>query len=975
MGMPNLARQQQVSELYHAALLLEPPARTPFLQRHCGSDDGLRAEVSSLLACDAEAADFLEQSPSIVANPSPPAASIGSCIGPYQVVAHLGAGGMGEVYRARDSRLGRDVALKMLPTSVTTVPDRQRRFDREARTLAALNHPNIAAIYGVEESAGNRALVLELVEGQTLHQRIHGSVGETLGTGPDARPGARTRRGPVPVREALGIADRIAHALGAAHEQGVVHRDLKPANVMISSRGAVKVLDFGLARPFPGEPTAVDIRRLDPVRSAAIAGTAPYMSPEQVMGRPTDRRSDIWAFGCVLYEMLAGRPAFAGAEVGETVRRILDGVPDYAALPGAVPWRVRHLLTRCLERQPDRRQPDFTSVQRAIAESLLDLEDAPIADAARTGLSRRGAVVLGVMACAMIALVSSVWSNSPAALLPQSVVPLTSLEGHENYVSFSPDASRFAFSWEGDNVGHEGVYVQQIGVERAVRLTRPTGRDLSPVWSPRADLIAFVRQDDVRSGLYVVSATGAAERKLVDYASAGLHTCLGGCCLNRVIAWSPDGRWLVLSGAVIGSRAGTFAVPVDGGAPRLLVEMALPLINDHVSPTVSPRGDALAYGACSGEFSCFVEVVPLDHQFVASGRPRRLTALPRAVNGMAWMPNGRELLVAQASVWLNEFSLWRMDAFARRAPERVDVAGTAYYPALSADGRRLGFSRRTFDVNLWNVEDGRVAINPASSTHSDYDVNLSPDGTRIAFTTDRQGGASEIWIADRNGSNPTPVTQGTLSAGSPRWSPDSRLLVFDRLSEDGRAHVYVVDPRDRQPRRLTSWNYGDWLPTWSHDARWVYFNSAASGSREVWKVPAGGGEPMRVTEHGGSVGVESLDGRLLYYHRQVAGSSRDRLIARSLDGGGEREIDDVFNWAYAVAQDGVHYLRPPRGSSAPEQYDLCVWDPQAGETRVTATIAAEYMHANLTVSGDGRVAMVGAVDSASTDLMMVENFR
>ena len=199
MGMPNLARQQQVSELYHAALLLEPPARTPFLQRRCGSDDGLRAEVSSLLACDAAAADFLEQSPSIVANPSPPAASIGSCIGPYQVVAHLGAGGMGEVYRARDARLGRDVALKMLPTSVTTVADRQRRLDREARTLAGLNHPNIAAIYGVEECAGNRALVLELVEGQTLHERIHGSGGDPLG-----RWSRRSARGACPGRTGNG---------------------------------------------------------------------------------------------------------------------------------------------------------------------------------------------------------------------------------------------------------------------------------------------------------------------------------------------------------------------------------------------------------------------------------------------------------------------------------------------------------------------------------------------------------------------------------------------------------------------------------------------------------------------------------------------------------------------------------------------------------------------------------------------------
>ena len=328
-------RLQQVSRIYHEALARDPNAREAFVRQACGDDEVMRHEIESLLAQPASAENFLGDPAMAVAARlidavGPASLLTGRRIGSYQLLDLLGVGGMGEVYRARDDRLGRDVALKVLPRALAADADRLARFRREARLLAALNHPHIAAIHGLEEGDGLHALVLELVEGPTLAERLE-------------------RGGPLPVREALKIADQIADALETAHEKGIVHRDLKPANIKVKPDGTVKVLDFGLAKAVSSVPEGQDTvpapstgETLDGV----VLGTASYMSPEQARAQTVDKRTDIWAFGCVLYEMLTGRTAFPGDTISDTIAAILEREPDLSPLPALTPPSVRRLLQR-----------------------------------------------------------------------------------------------------------------------------------------------------------------------------------------------------------------------------------------------------------------------------------------------------------------------------------------------------------------------------------------------------------------------------------------------------------------------------------------------------------------------------------------------------------------------------------------------------------------------------------------------------
>jgi serine/threonine protein kinase len=354
-------RRQQISDLYHAALDRHPGERCAFLKEACDGDEALRREVESLLQYESQSVGFLESPAAAMAGAlaGEPAGHtiVNRQLGPYAIVAPLGAGGMGEVYRARDTKLGRDVAIKILPPHFTTDPERRARFAREARTLATLNHPHIGAIYGLEESDGVTALVLELVEGETLADRL--------------------TRGPLPLSEALPIACQIAEALDDAHQKGIVHRDLKPANIVLQASGnqglGAKVLDFGLAKPIGLDAAEGPTRHVgssfDGTADGRILGTPGYMSPEQARGLPIDRRTDSWAFGCVLFEMLSGRRPFEGETVTDTVARILEREPDWTVLPGDTPAAIRTLLRRCLRKEPQKRLHDIADAQIELDES------------------------------------------------------------------------------------------------------------------------------------------------------------------------------------------------------------------------------------------------------------------------------------------------------------------------------------------------------------------------------------------------------------------------------------------------------------------------------------------------------------------------------------------------------------------------------------------------------------------------------
>jgi eukaryotic-like serine/threonine-protein kinase len=745
--------------------------------------------------------------------------SPGSRLGPYEILNALGAGGMGEVYRARDSRLGREVAIKVLPAERLADEGRRRRFVQEARAASALNHPHIVTIHEIESAEGRDFLVMELVAGKSLDALI-------------PRQGMR-------LSEVLRIAIPVADALAAAHARGIVHRDLKPANVAIGADGAVKVLDFGLAKLVDNEASADDetsTRATDQGMSApgAVVGTIAYMSPEQAAGGKVDARSDIFSFGALLYEMSTGTRPFAGASSADTLSAVLRAQPKPPTeIVPALPRELERLILRCLRKEPGRRHQTMLDVKIELQDIKEESDSGHAAAAAPVDRSRRRTWLAAAALVAAAVVIVAVWmysSRSVPALAPVRVVTETSLRGGEIQPSFHPDGDQLAFSWNGGSDKNNDLYVKFVGSPEVRQLTSGPELDIFPAWSPDGRQIAFSRcpPDVLVSGcfLHVVSAAGGIPRKIFD------------CSMFRG-RWSRDSRWLVTECASPrGDQAGLYLVPADGGTPRRLMRGS-PGLSSLRMPDLSPRNDRLAYVDCTAFPACMLKVVEMTNDLQPIGTPKQLRAEVSLASEVAWNPDGASLIYSTQRGPLG-FHLWRQPADGSGVPERIEIAGlgaTGATLARTRDGRdRLAFFRVRSSVAIHEL--GAENAPPVlASTLWDFHPAYSPDGSRLAFSSSRSGETVEIWLSARDGSGAHPLTRGPGSEqGSPAWSPDGQRIAFDS-NAGGAFNIWVVATDGGAPKQITK-GPGDRLaPAWSKDGKWVYFSSGQGVSTTSGACP------------------------------------------------------------------------------------------------------------------------------------------
>jgi serine/threonine-protein kinase len=826
--------------------------------------------------------------------------SAGTKLGSYEVHSPLGAGGMGEVYQARDTKLNRDVALKVLPENLAGDPERMARFRREAQVLASLNHSNIASIYGIEDAGNTPALIMELVDGLTLADRI--------------------ARGPIPVVEAIAIARQIADALEYAHEKGVTHRDLKPANIKITSDGKSKVLDFGLAKVLQAEPSGSSDPSSSPTFTGAhtlagmILGTAAYMSPEQAKGKIVDRRTDIWAFGCVLLEMLTGRPAFDGETITDTMAAIVRAEPDWSLLPSETPSKLREFLRRCLRKDPRQRLQSMGDARIALDEALSDPSPpqgpAPLH---QTHARRTQAWVLtGLLTLAIGIALAGWWKASRLDERPLQRFELTlgpgesfNFEGNSP-LAISPDGTRVAYAARHGAVAQ--IYIRSLDRLEALPLAGTEGA-VQPFFSPDSKWIGFA----TRGRLMKVPAFGGP---VVDL-----------CAINnnsRGASWGPDGYIY----AALSATLGLMRVPASGGDPQPFTTLdPQKKERTHRWPQVLPDGKSVLFTVGTADSPEFYDDSEIDVVSIATGKR---TAIFKGASMAAYIPTGHLIYARAGQLFAVPFDAARLQVTGTATPVVQNVAadtssGAAFFSISNID--LIYISGPTINERnslVWADRTGAVTALPAPPHHY-RDVRLSPDGQRVAVVIAEK--TQDVWIYDIRGNTLNRLTFEGQDL-SPVWTPDGKRIIYQAALGGGLSQLKwipadgsgpsqaLVDPDSRPPFPVSVSPDGKFLsykylnggmmllplqgehkpipissidsaglsPTFSPDGRWIAYVSNHNVDLQVFvqPYPPTGGRWQVSTQEGNkprwSNGETPGGGKQLFY---VDG--KDTVMEASID--------------------------------------------------------------------------------------------
>ncbi len=874
----------------------------------------------------------------------------GTKLGAYEVLSAIGAGGMGEVYRAHDTKLGRDVAIKVLPPNFVNDPERLSRFQREARMLAALNHANIATIYGLEQSDGVTCLVMELVPGETLQERIK-------------------RDGAIPIEEALKIAGQIAEALEAAHEKSIIHRDLKPANVKVTPEGKVKVLDFGLAKAFEGDTASDDMTNSPTLTCAAtmqgvILGTAAYMSPEQARGKSVDKRTDIWAFGCLLFELVSGKQAFAGEDTTEILAAVVKSEPDWGQLPAATPPTVRSLLKRCLQKDRTLRLRDAGDARIEINEAL----SAPATTNSELTVPAKGArafgpsqLLLGLAALLIVAAIASLatWNLKPSgSLLPQPVsrVTITLPPGQQlagmdaaPAVALSPDGSHLAYvARQG---GAQQIYLRQMDSLEAKPIPGTDGA-VDPFFSPDGQWLGFFADGKVKkvsvSGGTTLLVGEAASPNGASWGSQGTIALsptnvspilqvpdAGGAATSisrfekrenshRWPQFLPDGKTVLFAA---GFTAGNWtnveitAQPPGSGARRDLILGTAP----HYAPSghliYAQGGSLMAVPFDPQRLAVTGTAVPVVEGVQQSGVSGHAQYSLSDNGSLVYVPGGFQSNQSKL-VWVN-----------RNGTEQPLAApGHNYvYPRIAPDGRRATLAiaeDQGAQVWLYDLQERltRLTFEGAANNVPTW----SPDGKRVAFLSYNGGqaeGQNILWqLADGSG-GPERLTTGDFLHAPLSFSPDGQLLAFIESNPATGYDIWVLHISDRKAQPFIRTQFNESAPEFSPpDGRWLAYVSNESGRNEIYvQAYPGPGGKWQISTDGGTEPVWNHNGRELFYRDRNKMMAVDITTQPGFSAGKPRLLFEGSYLAtpatfpnYDVSLDGQRFLMlKPMASAEP----------------------------------------------------------